>query len=113
MGFALQMHITNVAPAPGVLTDMVNSYTALGLEVSIAEMDVHTLDDAVETDIYSTVINEALEAGVANISFWGFTDKQAYTWLPGAKPLMFDENYCPKGSFYATHTALANFANAF
>jgi GH35 family endo-1,4-beta-xylanase len=111
-GVALQMHITNVAPIPGVITEMVNSYTALGLEVSIAEMDVHTLNDTVETDIYGAVIGEALEAGITDISFWGFTDKHAYTWLPGAKPLMFDENYCPKGSFYAVHSALENFANA-
>ncbi|KAH8746538.1 glycoside hydrolase superfamily [Diaporthe sp. PMI_573] len=111
-GVALQMHITNIAPIPGVITEMVNSYTALGLEVSIAEMDVHTLNDTVETDIYGAVIGEALEAGITDISFWGFTDKHAYTWLPGAKPLMFDENYCPKGSFYAVHSALENFANA-
>ncbi|KAH8769098.1 glycoside hydrolase superfamily [Diaporthe sp. PMI_573] len=110
-GVALQMHITNVAPTPGVLTDMVNSYTALGLEVSIAELDVHSLDDAVVTEIYGAVMKEALEAGITDISFWGFTDKHAYTWLEGAKPLIFDENYCPKGSFYATHAALENFAN--
>lgn len=111
-GVALQMHITLAAPEPGVLTDMVNSYTALGLEVSIAEMDVHTLDDALDTEIYGAVLQEALEAGITDISFWGFTDKHAYTWLPGAKPLMFDENYCPKGSFYATHDALTNFTGA-
>jgi hypothetical protein len=34
------MHITEVAPIPGVLTDIVESYKALGLEITIAEMDV-------------------------------------------------------------------------
>lgn len=110
-GIALQMHITEVAPKPGVITEMVNSYKALGLEVAIAEMDVHTLDNAVETDIYGAVVSEALDAGITDISFWGFTDKHAYTWVQGAKPLMFDQCYKPKSEFYATHAALTNFVN--
>jgi GH35 family endo-1,4-beta-xylanase len=110
-GVALQMHITEVAPIPGVLTDMVESYKALGLEVTIAEMDVHTLNTALVTDIYGAVVDEALKAGITDISFWGFTDKHAYTWLPGAKPLMFDECYNAKGAFYATHAALTNFVS--
>jgi GH35 family endo-1,4-beta-xylanase len=110
-GVALQMHITEVAPVPGVLTDMVNAYRALGLETTIAELDVHTLNTTLQADIYGAVISEALDGGITDISFWGFTDKHAYTWLPGAKPLMFDECYKPKGAFYATHTALADFVN--
>lgn len=111
-GVALQMHITEVPPTPGVLTDIVDSYNALGLEVTIAEMDVHTLNDTLQTEIYGAVMDEALEAGITDISFWGFTDKHAYTWLPGAKPLMFDELYNAKGSFYATHDALTSFVGA-
>ncbi|KAH6879845.1 glycosyl hydrolase family 10 protein [Thelonectria olida] len=110
-GIALQMHITEVAPIPGVLTEIVESYNALGLEVTISEMDVHTLNATLQADIYGSVIGEALEAGITDISFWGFTDKHAYTWLEGAKPLMFDEHYKAKGAFYATHTALKNFVS--
>ncbi|THZ87320.1 glycoside hydrolase [Aureobasidium pullulans] len=108
-GVALQMHITDVAPTPGVITNITNSYTALGLEVTIAEMDVHTLNKTLETEIYEAVIREALDAGITDISFWGFTDKHAYTWLPGAKPLMFNEEYNAKGAYYATHAALTDF----
>lgn len=108
-GVALQMHITEVAPIPGVITDIVKSYNALGLDVTISEMDVHTLNNTLETDIYGAVIEEALDAGITDISFWGFTDKHAYTWVPGAKPLMFNEYYEPKTEFYATHNALAEF----
>ncbi|KAI8663286.1 Beta-xylanase [Fusarium keratoplasticum] len=110
-GVALQMHITEVAPEPGVLTEMVNSYKALGLEVTIAEMDVHTLNTTLQIEIYGAVITEALDAGITDISFWGFTDNHAYTWLPGAKPLMFNEDYKPKGAFFATHAALKNFVS--
>jgi len=108
-GIALQMHETFVGPIPGVITQMVNSYRALGLQTTIAEMDVHTLNSTAQADIYGAVVNEALDAGITDISFWGFTDKHLYTWIPGAKPLMFDASYKPKSAFYATHTALADF----
>ncbi|KAK3618371.1 hypothetical protein LTR56_024675 [Elasticomyces elasticus] len=68
-GVALQMHITEVAPIPGVITDIAKSYNALGLEVTIAEMDVHTLNNTLETEIYGAVISEALAAGITDISF--------------------------------------------
>ncbi|KAL3428547.1 glycoside hydrolase superfamily [Aspergillus tetrazonus] len=110
-GVALQMHITEVAVVPGVITEMVNSYNALGLEVTIAELDVHTLNATLQTQIYGDVVNEALRAGITDISFWGFTDKHAYTWVPGAKPLIFDETYHPKGAFYAVHAALEDFVS--
>ncbi|KAK4457259.1 glycoside hydrolase superfamily [Cladorrhinum samala] len=110
-GVALQMHITEVAPIPGVITDMVKAYGALGLEVTIAEMDVHTLNATFQAEIYGAVIDEALRAGITDISFWGFTDKHAYTWLPGAKPLLFDEAYRAKAAFISTFTALRNFVS--
>jgi GH35 family endo-1,4-beta-xylanase len=110
-GIALQMHETFFAPTPGVITEMVKSYHALGLEVTIAELDVHTLNNTAETEIYGAVIGEALEAGITDISFWGFTDKHSYTWIPGAQPLIFDANYTAKSDFYATHAALADFVD--
>ncbi|KAM3516471.1 hypothetical protein NHJ13051_009883 [Beauveria bassiana] len=61
--------------------DMVNSYKALGLEVTIAEMDVHTLNSTKQAIIYGAVIDEALHAGIADTHFWGFTDEHNYTWV--------------------------------
>jgi GH35 family endo-1,4-beta-xylanase len=111
-GVALQMHITEGVPVPpGVIVEMVDFFKALGLKTTIAEMDVHTLNATLQTKIYGDIINEALHAGITDISFWGFTDKHLYTWVPGAKPLMFDECYRPKGAFYATHAALKSFAD--
>lgn len=108
-GVALQMHETLAGPEPGVITEMVDSYRALGLEVSIAELDVHTYDPVQQAQIYSDVVGEALRAGVTDISFWGFTDKHLWTWLPGAKPLIFDENYDPKPAYFAVRDALSRF----
>lgn len=108
-GVALQMHETFSGPQPGVLTDIVNSYHALGLDVSIAELDVHTYDTVSQAQIYGDVVAEALAAGVKEISTWGFTDAHLYTWLPGAKPLMFDEQYNPKSAYFAVLDALRHY----
>ena len=105
-GVALQMHETLEGPPPGVLTEIVNEYTALGLEVTIAELDVHTYDPESQAQIYSDVVAEALAAGITDISVWGFTDKHLWTWLPGAKPTMFDEEFNPKPAYVAVRDAL-------
>ena len=94
-----------------MITNIVNSYTALGLEVAVTEMDVHTYDAAQQAQIYSDVIAESLAAGVKDISFWGFTDKHLYTWLPGAKPLLFDEEYNPKSAYFGLLGALRSFVH--
>ncbi len=109
-GIALQMHETIQAPPPGELTAIVDEYVALGLEVTIAELDVHTLDPQSQADIYRDVLTEALAAGIRDISVWGFTDKHLYTWLPGAKPTLFDEEFTPKPAFYAVQDVLQSFA---
>lgn len=111
-GVGFEMHETQAGPEPGVITEMTKSYQKLGLEVAITELDVHTYDVDQQTQIYGDVMAEALAAGIRDISFWGFTDKHAYTWLPGAKPLMFDEEYNPKPAYYATRDALRNFVSA-
>ncbi|EXA28577.1 glycosyl hydrolase family 10 [Fusarium oxysporum f. sp. pisi HDV247] len=108
-GIALQMHITLEPLVPGVIREMVESYRAIGLQVTIAEMDVHTYNATQQAEIYGDTVKEALDAGITDISFWGFTDKHLYTWLPGAKPLMFNETYYPKSAFYSTHSVLADF----
>jgi endo-1,4-beta-xylanase len=115
-GVGLEMHATIVGPPPGAITAIVNAYHALGLEVAITEMDVHVTDDfvgpgqsdAVQAQIYGDVIAEALAAGVTEISFWGFSDVYIFTWLPGARPHIYDENYDPKPAYFTTWTALAD-----
>lgn len=110
-GVGLEMHETFAGPTPGVITDMVKAYKALGLEVAITELDVHTYDPVSQAQIYGDIVSEALKAGIKDINTWGFTDEHAYTWLPGAKPLMFDENFNPKPAYFAVHDALHNFVS--
>ncbi|KRF21800.1 hypothetical protein ASG95_20405 [Phycicoccus sp. Soil803] len=108
-GVALQMHETLQGPPAGVITEMADHFHAEGLAVSISELDVHTLDPVTQAQIYGDVVSEALNAGIRDISTWGFTDKHLYTWLPGAKPLMFDENYNAKPAYFAVRDALRTY----
>ncbi|WP_235544292.1 endo-1,4-beta-xylanase [Phycicoccus sp. Soil803] len=105
-GVALQMHETLQGPPAGVIIEMADHFHAKGLAVSISELDVHTLDPVTQAQIYGDVVTEALNAGIRDISTWGFTDKHLYTWLPGAKPCLFDENYNPKPAYFAVRDAL-------
>lgn len=110
-GVGLESHATSVGPAAGAIAEIIDSYRTLGLEVAITELDVHVLDDGPvsQEEIYGQMVAEALAAGVTDISFWGFTDAHLYTWLDGAKPLMFDEDYDPKPAYFATREALLGF----
>jgi endo-1,4-beta-xylanase len=107
-GVGLESHQTTTGPPPGVITEIVNEYKALGLEVAITEMDAHVHDNVTQAQIYGDFIAEALAAGVTDISFWGFTDKYTWTWMPASRPHIFDENYDPKPAFFATLNAVAS-----
>ena len=105
-GVGLESHQTTIGPRPGVLTEIVAEYRALGLEVAITELDVHNHDNVTQAQVYGDYLAEALAAGITDISFWGFTDRHTWTWMPGSKPHIFDANIDPKPSFFATLNAL-------
>jgi endo-1,4-beta-xylanase len=108
-GVGLEMHLLGM-PQPGVITEMVDDYEALGLEVAITEMDVQLRDQKDHARIHNAVVTEALHAGIRDISFWGFTDKYCtFVFVPGAQPCMFDANYDPKPAFSAVWYALQRF----
>ena len=83
----------------------------VGLAVWVTELDVTmqpgcTLDD--QAAVYSAMLGACLANAPHCDSFmtWGFTDK--YTWLPGTRPLMFDEQYQPKPAYFALQKLLAS-----
>jgi endo-1,4-beta-xylanase len=107
-GVGLESHQTTTGPRPGVITEIVNEYHALGLEVAITEMDVHNHDNVTQAQVYGDYLAEALAAGVTDVSFWGFTDYYTWTWMPGSRPHIFNEYFEPKPAFYAVLNAVAS-----
>jgi endo-1,4-beta-xylanase len=89
---------------------MVRFFENLGLDVAITEMDVKTNEHQGAT--YGKVVDEALRAGIRDISFWGFADSYCFGYTATARPCMFDGHIEPKPAFYATFAAIHRFAKA-
>ena len=100
----------------GFLTQMLR-YDALGLRVSVTELDVAIplpadpgeLDR--QADVYRQVVLACLWApNCDTVVLWGFTD--AHSWIPGLRPgwgaaLIFDEEYQAKPAYDAIAAVLA------
>ncbi len=85
-------------------------FGALGLEVTISEMDTEvddiTLTEKMQGDIFHDMVAACRDAANCEaVTFWGFTDK--YTWLGSEyNPLLFDENYNKKEAYFEVKDAL-------
>jgi len=112
-GVGLQLHLLAGPPEVDVVANLCETFTAMGLEVAITELDVplregDNLQSQAQT--YRQVIDECLAAGSRDVTFWGFTD--AVTWIddfmePGLQPLLLDQQYERKPSYDAVWSTLA------
>jgi len=120
-GVGLQMHVGLLrppAPSPDELASNLGRLAALGLDVTVTEMDVRLAGAAGTPDqkwarqaaVYRDVLSAALAApNVKAVLFWGATDR--YSWIPGetGQPdgaLPFDDQYRPKPAYRAIADAL-------
>lgn len=124
----------NRIPSPKSIRNQIKRIGELGLKVNISEMDVRVSklpsisssgssvksnlkDEGNETDlptfaqhqIYRDVLAAAFaEPAFDGVWFWGFTDK--HTWVKNFyyedQPLLFDEQYNKKRSYYGVKEAL-------
>ena len=93
----------------------IDSISATGLKIQITELDVslgtwqNTLEPTdvnlkVQGKFYYDLVNglfERKDAGTLSmdsLTFWGFADE--LSWRKEASPLLFDQNYQPKYSFF-------------
>jgi GH35 family endo-1,4-beta-xylanase len=119
-GVGLQMHLFAVEPPnPEDIAANIRRLAALGLKVSISEMEVRikelplAMSERLEMQrrIYHDVIAACMrEKAFTDITFWGFTDAHAWANEPGNSgpdwPLLFDENYQPKPAYWGVMDAL-------
>lgn len=122
-GCGLQAHFNaagvglNRPPTPRMVKQQIRRLGKLGLCVNISEMDVRVsklpshLQAKAQRQIYHDIIAAALtEAAFDGVWLWGFTDR--HTWVSNFyyddEPLIFDENYQKKDSYYGVREALAS-----
>ncbi len=114
-GVGWQMHVGEGWRVAAGHHENASRLRALGLELSITEMDVRLEMPASPAQLESQAISyrEVVEFAVdtcAALLTWGFTDK--YSWIPGFRrgygaALPFDAEYQPKPAYDAIKCALA------
>jgi endo-1,4-beta-xylanase len=117
-GVGIQAHeLTVRKPTPPQLDSALRSFTDLGLDVAITELDVglhlaasrHEL--AEQADIYRDVLDACLDVSrCTSFTTWGFTDR--HSWVPGevdgfGAALPFDREYRVKPAARALRDRLA------
>jgi endo-1,4-beta-xylanase len=117
-GVGLQMHLDAAGRASTAdIARNIGRLAALGLLVNISEMDVRVArvggDAAAKLEEQRRVYHDVIAACVAEprchaVTFWGFTDR--YSWIDAFygpdDPLLFDEAYRAKPSYFGTLDAL-------
>jgi len=102
-------------PTPSAVKSQIRRIGELGLKVNISELDVRcsklplNVQNQAQSQIYHDIVAAALtEPAFDGIWLWGFTDK--HTWITQFyhqdQPLIFDENYNRKPSYFALKRAL-------
>lgn len=98
------MHVNSKWDQRAYLTESINKYAELGLEVHITEFDVNLNDmswssQQAQAKVYEHALNGCLDAPTCTAFLtWGFTDK--FTWLgTNHGPLPFDANYNKKPAY--------------
>ncbi len=113
-GVGMQAHLGVYYPSADDFVRTVTTFSNLGVEVHITELDVTTPEEAtMANDVawklqaeYLDRIFSALEkndrTGVCNltsVTVWGISDK--YSWRANRTPLLFDKNLMPKDAYYS------------
>ena len=106
-------------PTPAMVKRQIRRIGNLGLRLNISEFDVRVsklptssstlMKTTAQTQIYRDILSAALsEPAFDGIWLWGFTDR--HTWVSNFyyddAPLIFDENYKRKPSYYGVQKAL-------
>ncbi|WP_081926907.1 endo-1,4-beta-xylanase [Pseudobacteroides cellulosolvens] len=118
-GVGFQCHFINGMSASqlNAIEQNIKRYAALGLQVSITELDIRMNDSENQTTGFQTQANNyksLMEIALRNPNVktfvvWGFTDK--FSWIPSTFPgtgrgLIYDSNLNPKPAYNSLKEAL-------
>ena len=118
-GVGLQGHFTvSDTPSRKDLASMLQSYTALGVEVAYTEVDVRMKTPASDADLqqqktdYASIVGACVDTeGCIGVTIWDWTDK--YSWVPNTFPgygaaCPWDENLQKKPAYRGILSALGS-----
>jgi GH35 family endo-1,4-beta-xylanase len=96
------------------LTQAIQEYKKLGLEVYITEIDLGDVAKSWSTakatrqrEQYKQMTQAIVEGGAEWICFWGIRDNTNEFWRYNESPLIFDNNLNPKPAYYGVQEGLA------
>lgn len=120
-GIGLQGHWNINYPPDNDITEALNKYKSLGIDIHITEMDVSVYpNNSDPKTAYTTIVESNLnyaysrffkilrqyKADIGNVTFWGLTD--GHSWLNNWPvqgrdnyPLLFDRSYVPKKAYFS------------
>ena len=108
-GIGMQSHLdvrsgSDAFPAVNVYEKAVKAFTETGLDVQVTELDATVNDTdhfAEQAQYYSDIMDVLVKYAdkISAVVFWGTTDDQS--WRASKTPLLFNEDYSAKESFYA------------
>lgn len=112
-GMGLQGHWNLNEPYVGKITDALDLYSALGLDLQITELDISTGSSKEYTsDIeqkqrsaysrYFEIFRE-YKNYISSVTFWGLSDEHSWKNEPNSPdfPLLFKGDYNPKGPYFS------------
>ena len=107
-GIGMQSHLDVGYPNAALYRQAIDRFNSTGLEVQITELDItqynNNGDLTQQTAAYESIMGQIVDAkrdgaNITAVIFWGITD--ATSWRSSGSPLLFDESYAPKDSYYA------------
>lgn len=105
-GIGMQSHLDVGFPTASAYKKALQSFADTGLDIQITELDITTSDTSEEgfakqAQLYSDIMDACVEYSdsISAVVFWGTTDDKS--WRADRCPLLFNEDYTAKPSFYS------------
>jgi endo-1,4-beta-xylanase len=116
-GVGFQMHLLGkdfvtpeqISTLTSSLEQSIAKYQQVGVDVFVTEFDLRMNDVSgtteqrfdVQARAYRALVDSCLNSGVKDLCIFGLIDRLSWLDDPDADPLLFDDNYVPKPSYYS------------
>ena len=105
-GIGMQSHLDVGFPNVSTYKKALAKFVETGLDIQVTELDITTSDTSEagfekQAEMYKGIMDACVEYAdsISAVVFWGTTDDKS--WRAAKTPLLFNENYTAKPSFYA------------